>query len=198
MVDMDEFYRKENIYIFKRWVYYQVKEDCDLKIEICDERTYKIYYQDKIAKFIIWPMGIVEECVFDEENLLFYLHYQFYNYYYATDLFYRMIKKLKEVKRKSICHVLLCCTSGMTTGFFADKLNQYCQSNRIPVQVEATSFHSLDKVYGKYDFIFLAPQLRFQLMKLKEKIDKKIECMDPVVFATYDCQEFIKNLSLDS
>lgn len=28
---MDEFYRKENIYIFKRWVYYQVKEDCDLK-----------------------------------------------------------------------------------------------------------------------------------------------------------------------
>ena len=48
MVDMDEFYRKENIYIFKRWVYYQVKEDCDLKIEICDERTYKIYYQDKI------------------------------------------------------------------------------------------------------------------------------------------------------
>ena len=42
---MDDFYRKENIEVFKKWVYFQVLNDPRLTLEEYDERTYKIFYQ---------------------------------------------------------------------------------------------------------------------------------------------------------
>ena len=45
---------------------------------------------------MIWPIGIVEEAIKEDEKLLFYLHYQFSNFHFAKDLFYRMIDKLTE------------------------------------------------------------------------------------------------------
>ena len=50
---MDDFFKEENLLILKKWVYFQVKNHPDLKIEEYDSRTYKIYYQDKVARFVI-------------------------------------------------------------------------------------------------------------------------------------------------
>ena len=47
---MDDFYRKENIEVFKKWVYFQVLNDPRLTLEEYDERTYKIFYQQKVAR----------------------------------------------------------------------------------------------------------------------------------------------------
>ena len=60
------------------------------------QRTYKIYYKNRVARFVVWPIGIVEEAIMEGEELLFYLHYQFYNFHYATNLFHRMMEKLLE------------------------------------------------------------------------------------------------------
>ena len=71
---MDKFYRIENIEVFRKWVYFQVQNDPRLIIEKYDKRTFKIFYHNKVARFVVWPIGIIEEAISEGEELLFYLH----------------------------------------------------------------------------------------------------------------------------
>lgn len=191
---MDPFYRTENIEIFRKWVYFQVMNDPRLTLEEYDSRTYKIYYQKRVARFVIWPIGIVEEAVTEGEELLFYLHYQFYNFCFATDLFHRMIQKLTEVheEKKSI---LLCCSGGMTTGYFAEKMNKYCQLNKLPYTIQAAPVYHLQDVYQKFDLILVAPQLRYKAAELMQQLQPvTVKCIEPTTFATYDCQALLDQI----
>lgn len=192
---MDVFYRTENIDVFKRWVYFQIKNDSRLTLETSDSQTYKIYYKKKMAIFVVWPIGIIEESVHEEEKILFYLHYQFYNFCFAKDLFYRMINKLTEDIEIEIKHILLCCTGGMTTGFFAEKMNKYCELNQLPYQIDASAIYNLDNVFQDYELILIAPQLRYKVMELSQKYKPTIvKSIEPVAFATYDCQALLTQI----
>lgn len=190
---MDTYFRQENLQVFKRWVYLQVSDNSNLTIEEYDPRTYKIYYKKRVARFVIWPNGMIEESIHEDDKLLFYLHYKFYNFHFATDLFYRMIAKLTEEKTEKKEKVLLCCTGGMTTGFFAEKMNKFCELNQLDYIVEATSEYNLPKVYQDYHLVLLAPQLRFKLFEFSQKFKPTaIKSIDPVIFATYDCPALLK------
>ena len=176
---METFYKQEDLEVFRKWVYYQVTSDPRLKLEKYDSRTYKIYYKNRVARFVVWPIGIVEEAIMEGEELLFYLHYQFYNFHYATNLFHRMMEKLLEDEKPNY-HILLCCSGGMTTGYFAEKLNKYCQ---------------LENVYQKYDLILIAPQLRYKQHELSQKLKPVlVDNIDASIFATYDCQAMIEHI----
>lgn len=189
---MEAFYKQEDLEVFRKWVYYQVENDPRLTLEKYDERTYKIYYQKRVARFVIWPIGIVEEAIMEGEELLFYLHYQFHNFHYATNLFHRMMEKLLE-DEKTNYHILLCCSGGMTTGYFAQKLNKYCQLNHLPYQIDAQAVHQLENVYQNYDFIFIAPQLRYKQRELSQTLKPvPVYNIEASVFATYDCQAMIE------
>ena len=192
---MDNFYRIENIDVFKKWVYYQIMNDQRLTLEIPDSRTYKIIYHDKYACFVVWPMGIIEESVYQGEKLLFYLHYQFYNFHFSVDLFQRMIHQLTLETNNEKREILLCCTGGMTTGFFAEKINQYCQINQLPYIIHASSIYNLDKVYQQFPLILIAPQLKYKVLELSQKYKPTaVQSIQPVVFATYDCQGLLKQI----
>lgn len=192
---MDTFYRTENIDVFKKWVYFQVKNDERLNIEISDSQTYKIYYNNKVASFVVWPIGIIEETIYEGEKILFYLHYQFYNFHFAKDLFYRMIHKLTEDVEIEIRHILLCCTGGMTTGFFAEKMNQYCELNQLSYKINASAIYNVDNIYQDYELILVAPQLRYKVMELSQKYKPTVvKSIEPVAFATYDCQALLTQI----
>lgn len=192
---MDDFYRKENIEVFKKWVYFQVLNDPRLTLEEYDERTYKIFYQQKVARLVIWPIGIVEEAIKEDEKLLFYLHYQFSNFHFAKDLFYRMIDKLTEEKQIKEKKILLCCTGGMTTGFFAEKMNTFCELNKLPYVIKASPAYHLDDVYRDYDMILVAPQLRYKVIQLAQQYKPIIvKSINPITFATYDCQALLDQI----
>lgn len=185
---MDCFYRTENIEVFRKWVYYEIQKDSRLTLEKYDEKTYKIFYKNRIAKFVIWPIGIIEETINEGEELLFYLHYQFQNFHYAKELFYRMIKQLTEDETKERRHILLSCTGGLTTGYFAEKMNEYCRFNHLSYHIDACSIVGLDNVYDKYDLILIAPQLRYKVIELSQRYQPTVVLsIDPTVFATYDC-----------
>lgn len=192
---MDTFHRTENIEIFRKWVYFQVENDSRLTIEEYDERTFKIYYKNKVARFVIWPIGVIEEAINENGELLFYLHYQFYNFHFSKDLFYRMINKLTEEVNKKEINILLCCSGGMTTGFFAEKMNKYSELNHLKYCFDATSAHDLDNVYNDYEMILVAPQLRYKVFEFTKKYQPiKVLSIDPVTFATYDCQSLLKQI----
>ena len=192
---MDEFYRIENIEVFKKWVYLQVKNDSRLTIEEYDERTYKIYYKDRVARYVVWPIGIIEEAIMEGEELLFYLHFQFNSYHLAIDLFHRMIHKLTEEKEKKK-QILLCCTGGMTTSFFAEKMNKFCQLNKVPYVIQATPAYHLQDIYKDYDLILVAPQLRYKAIELSSQLKPiVVKPIDPITFATYDCQALLEQIN---
>lgn len=193
---MDAFYRTENIEVFRKWVYYQVTHDPRLSIEKYDERTYKIFYKNRVARFVVWPMGVIEEAINEDDKLLFYLHYQFYNFHFATDLFYRMIAKLTEENKEEKKSILLCCTGGMTTGFFAEKMNKYCELNRLSYEINAAPAYHLQNVYQDYDLILVAPQLRYKIIELSQQLKPTVvKSIDPVTFATYDCQALVNQIN---
>lgn len=191
---MDMFYRHENIHVFKRWVYFQLLSDHRLTFEMKDENTYIIKCQHKTAIYTIWPMGIIEETIEENDKVIFYLHFTFRNFHFCTDMFKRMIDKLVEEDVKEI-KILLCCSGGMTTGFFAQKMNQYCELNSLHVVVEAVPLYHLDNVIMDYDYLFVAPQLRYKLPELISKYkDVKVDSIDPATFAKYDCEKLLKNI----
>ena len=64
-----------------------------------------------------------------------------------------MMDKLMEDDQQSY-HILLCCSGGMTTGYFAQKLNKYCQLNHLPYHIDATAIYELE-MYIKNMISFL-------------------------------------------
>lgn len=191
---MDEFNKDINIEIFRKWVFYYAQNHPELSIEEYDERTYKIYYKDKVGRFVVWPIGIVEEAIHQDKNVLFYLHYQFRSFNYALDLFYRFIDKLLEdgTREKSL---LLCCTGGLTTSYFTEKLRTYCQLNHLSYKIDAIAYSQLKKQCSNYDYILIAPQLRYKLLEIGEYFDAgRIISIDSVTFATYNCQALINQV----
>lgn len=189
---MDNFYRVENIEVFRKWVYYQIINNSKLQLKTDEKQNYTITYQNRVAKFIIWPIGVIEEFVYEDDRLLFYLHFQFVTFHHATVLFYKMIDHLlaKEVVKKKI---LLCCTGGLTTGFFAEKTNEFCLKHQLDYEISATSLSHLYDIYQDYDYIFIAPQLRYKTLELSRKLENvPVKSIEPVIFAKYDSHRFIQ------
>ena len=58
----------------------------------------------------------------DGENK-FYLHFELKDLAYAEELFGEMADALADLKQQQTLKILLSCTGGLTTGFFAEKLN---------------------------------------------------------------------------
>lgn len=189
---MDEFYKKDNIELLKQWVYLQIKKNQQIKLIHIDSHSYIFTYKDKKASFLIWPNGIIEEIIEKDNKNVFYLHYQFYNFSYAIDLFHRMMNHLlieEEIIKKKI---LLCCSGGMTTGYFASRANQFCQLNQLPYKLDANSVDKIISIYQDYELILLAPQVHYRLREIEEKIkDKKIVLIDTTTFASYDCAKLL-------
>lgn len=192
---MDTFLKETYIEIFKKWISFQLHNNTDFTFEIKHSQTYRIYYQDKIGEIIVWPMGVIEETIYENNNLLFYLHYELNHLHLAVDYFGRMIEQMFITSKHRQTQVLLCCTGGMTTSYFAEKLNNYCRLNHINVQVNATAVYHLSDIYQKYDMILVAPQLRYQVIELAQKYKPiVVESIDPVIFATYDCPALLNQI----
>ncbi len=192
---MDHFLKDIHKEVFKKWIIYQLQQYPRFTYEIVDSKTYHIYCNNKIGKLVVWDMGIIEESIYEGETLLFYLHYELNHLHFAVDYFYRMIEQMKISSIKQKIQVLLCCSGGMTTSFFAEKLNNYCQLNHINIEVNATAVYHLPDVYQDYDMILVAPQLRYQVIELSQKYKPAIvQSIDPVVFATYDCPALLNQV----
>ena len=93
---MDIFYRRENREVLRKWAYYQIKNDHRFTYEVKDDTTITFCYKNRIATFSIWDQGIVEETVLENNQILFYLHFQLRNFNFAIDMFNRMISTLTK------------------------------------------------------------------------------------------------------
>mgnify|MGYP000629899215 CR=1 FL=1 len=103
-----------------------------------------------------------------------------------------MLETIKQLTNKPALKVLLCCTGGLTTGYFADRINQITKLLNIDVQVSAVSYNNLYKASEDYDMIMLAPQISYMYAKVCEILKNKIVLnIPPAIFAKYDVKEIL-------
>ena len=119
------------------------------------------FYQD----FNIIDMKIEN---LESEKVTFFLHFDLKDLNHAKELLDEMLDSyIKEIYNREI-KILLCCTSGITTSYFKEKLNKTCSLLNVHYHFDATSYQNIHQEAYKYDFILLAPQIGKELNKIRE------------------------------
>lgn len=127
----------------------------------------------------------------------FFLHFQPVHEEHAKDLFREMISSLLSLKNSQTTKVLLCCSAGMTTSFFAEKLNEVARMNALDYDFSAVGVQEVYAHAKDYDAVLVAPQVGYEEARLKRSIvDKLILKIPTQLFASYDavgCLEFVRS-----
>lgn len=132
---------------------------------------------------------ICELCIYrnEEESPSFYLHFVLDDLARAQELFGEMAEVLEANEQRQTTHVLLCCTSAITTTFFADKLNSVAQGLGLDYEFEAMPYVQALTDPGDYPAIMLAPQAAHMRRDLAAAHPRSLVFELPgKVFGTYD------------
>lgn len=184
---MDEFLRDIHTTIFYHWIVSKILRSGISFHHSDDQITIETLYGKAVVVF--YKFNIIELRVTDlqETETLFFLHFQMSNIAHATSLFNEMMDCLNQLKSKAKIKVLLCCSGGLTTNYFACQLNEANEFLKKNYEIAAIGYTHLFEVEQDYQIIMLAPQISY----LKQKIqaiyqDKKIINIPPQIFARYD------------
>lgn len=127
----------------------------------------------------------------------FFLHFQPVQEVHSKDLFNEMVSALLALKYVQTTKVLLCCTAGMTTSFFAEKLNEAARMADMDYVFSAVSVQEVYANAKDYDVILVAPQVAYEQKRLQRSLsDKPVLNIPTALFAKYDavgCLEYVKN-----
>ncbi|MEG0275796.1 MAG: ROK family protein [Coprobacillus sp.] len=205
---MDEFLIEIYAEVFKKWILMQKKDN--IQISLSDDNNIiliKTKYSESEIHF--YEMNIIEFSVknLDKNELEFYLHFQIKNIKHVVDLFNEMFETIYKLTSKPTLKVLLTCTGGLTTGYFADRINEVALLLDMDIHVDAVNYMNLYKVGEEYDMIMLAPQISYMYAKTCGILkDKNVVKIPPAVFAKYDVKKVLaiieeernfKKISLD-
>lgn len=123
----------------------------------------------------------------------FFLHFQPVHEEHAKDLFHEMISSLMSLKNSRTTKVLLCCSAGMTTSFFAEKLNEVARMNALDYEFSAVGVQEVYAHVKDYDVVLVAPQVGYEEARLKRSIvDKLILKIPTQLFASYDAAGYLE------
>lgn len=105
---IDTFYQKENLEVYKRYLYFQLKDDSRFQTQF-NENEYHIAYQNRTASIHFHDIGMIEEKIISDDKQIFYLHFPLTTFPIALELYQCMINKLIEEKVEPM-KVVLCCS----------------------------------------------------------------------------------------
>lgn len=193
---MDEFLRDIHTMLFKQWILIQDQSQCQIYLDDKNENIIDIKTNYSFSQVIFNPLNIIELSVTNTmtQNIEFYLHFQMKTMKHATELFNEMMNNILQLVDKPKIKILLSCSGGLTTSYFASKLNEAAQILDYHYEVRAIGYTDLFNVGNEYDVILLAPQISFMHAKVQEILkDKIVLKVPPQVFAKYDV---VKTLQL--
>ena len=147
--------------IFRTWLLEQTigdtsaiaVDDCHYRFErmtaVAEINIYPYQEDDEIAEYQIVRKS--------DGELIFFLHVLLDDLERAKELFSEMAEALENEANHTTTHVLLCCTSALTTSMFAAKMNEVAQALSLDYDFTAMSADNALEAEG-YDAILLAPQ----------------------------------------
>ncbi len=131
----------------------------------------------------------------NKQKVIFYLHFDLQELDRAKELLDEMLEALKkEISNKDI-NILLCCTSGITTSYLKEKLNDAAKLLNLPYHFEATYYKIIHQEACKYDLILLAPQISHEQATIQSHFpDIPTITIDSKSFATTDVTSIFKQI----
>ena len=199
---MDEFLRDINTLVFREWILNQTYENCNIRVHEKHSNIIVIESKYSYSEIIFNIKNIIEFHVINRftKETKFYLHFQIKTLKHAVQLYNEMLGCIENLILHPQIKILLTCSSGLTTSFFASKLNEASRILNLNYSIDAVGYNNLYKVAQDYDMILLAPQISYQYSKTKAAFKNKIVLnFPPNAFAQYDIQKsflFIKNALL--
>lgn len=136
--------------------------------------SYLIDAGTAVAQVNIWPyqddLEIAEYLITrtSDSEVIFYLHVLLDDLNRAKDLFSQMVEAFEDEANHTTTHVMLCCTSAMTTTLFAAKMSEVAQGLSLDYNFTALSSDRALATEDQYAAIMLAPQashLRKQMVE---------------------------------
>jgi len=182
---------------FRQWVLTQTSPNYNLFVSEKDENVIVIETSYCRGEVTFFPMDIIQLYVLNQvtNRHVFYLHFQMHTLEHAMSLFGEMLECVQELADKPPVRVLLSCTSGLTTGFFAQKLNESAQLLSLNYEFSAVSYGNLYQMASQYDIILLAPQISYIYDTARKILHNKKVCkIQPKTFATYDVKAVFTEL----
>jgi len=208
---MDEFLRDIHTMVFREWILFQKHHDYQIEVDQKNQNIIYLTTEYGKASIIFNEYNIIEFQVINTFNdeVEFYLHFQMKTMKHAIELFQEMLDCLKKLVDRPITKILLSCSGGLTTSFFASKMNDASRLLFLNYQVDAIAYNQLFDVGNDYDVIMLAPQISYMHAKVQEILTNQIVLkIPPQVFAKYDVGKMLaiikqafdekKNISLSS
>lgn len=123
----------------------------------------------------------------------FFLHFELDDEARAKELFAQLTATLQEQDLYDTTRVLLCCTAGLTTTMFANKLQEAAKTLSLDYLFEALPLEQAMATGGGYDAVLLAPQVGYQRKAVADAFpEAAVVQIPPKVFAAYNAGECLK------
>lgn len=124
----------------------------------------------------------------------FFLHALLDDLGRAEELFHQMAEALEEARTHKTTHVLLCCTSGLTTSLFAARIGEAAKALSLDYDFTAMSESQALKAEG-FEAVLLAPQVAYLRKQMMKAHPNAIVFEIPgKVFGSYDGGEAVRLL----
>ncbi len=195
---MTEESRQEQLNRFREWVLEQTNPDYRLYIKEDDPSTIVLETERGRAEVTFFAQEIIQLSVLDlkTDQHVFYLHFQIHTLEHACNLFNEMRETLLELAAKPSAKILLSCASGLTTSFFAKKLNETAELLSLDYDFHAEPYSEIYKVGNQYDIILLAPQIYYAYDDIKKILPDQIVLKIPAkIFASYDVSGLLEEIT---
>ena len=191
---MDEFLQDINTFFFFKWIC--IQENKNYKVYRYEKDQDIIYIETEygLGEITFNRLNIIELKVTNKvtNEINFYLHFQMNTIKHALELFNEMIESIISLSSKPVIKVLLSCSGGLTTGFFAQRINEVIQLLDLDLKVDATGYNNLYQIGTHYDIILLAPQISYLHAKVHDILKNQIVLnIPPQTFAKYDVGKVI-------
>lgn len=194
---MNETSRKEQLELFRSWIMTRTSPEYQLYQKENEPDTIVLETDYCRGEVSFYPKEIIQLSVLNTrtDRHEFFLHFQIHTLEHACNLFEEMWEAIIELANKPTARILLCCTSGLTTGFFAAKLNESARLLSLDYDFHAVPYRELFQVGGQYDIVLLAPQIFYAYEDIKKILpDQVVLKIPPKIFAAYDVGKLLQEI----
>lgn len=190
---MDSYLKEIYTSLFKKWILFHQYKYCSIKED--EENNIVIEGTEVIGHINFYDQNIVEYVLVNKKTKEneFYLHFQFHSFQHAIELFDEMMHLVRQINKTSCLKVLLVCSGGLTTGYFAAKLTEAVDFLHLNMQVDARGYQEVYQIAQDYDMVLLAPQVSYLYSEVNKILKNQVVLkIPPHIFGKYDVRECIQ------
>ena len=187
--------RKQLVEQYIKWIL--MHESDDYKLSQNDSGNIELLTEKYLGRVNFYPEEIMELRIdrLEDDATLFFLHFQMNTVEHAHLMFEELEKALVAMNAENHVEILLSCTGGLTTSYFASALNEAAESMHLNYHFSAISVETIKENGFGYDAVLLAPQISFMRNEIQEALkDAVIINIPPTIFGGYDAPKLIELL----